>query len=289
MQGAIVGLIFGTGLLVVLRAFAPADRSLASALDRLNTTNSLQALNREKHWYSPLEPLFRHRMFAGWFEPMQPDLEVVGRSSMDFGADLLARMCVGVLVTMVGLVLLPAAGYGGFYFPLGFGLLLGLGGVIYAIGELKANAKVRRQEFLEAMAAYMEFIRLGSTFRGMEGSIWIGATAGSGWAFEAVQVAIEDSQRRGEVSWDGLRRLGERFGVTELEDLASTVSTAAIDGASVRDALEARTRSLRARLLAQEIAAANSSTAKLQGPIAIIGVIVFGLVLVPAMANIAGA
>lgn len=289
MQGAIVGLFFGCGLLVLARAFAPADRRLSTALNRLGAEPDFERLEAPKRWYSPLEPLTKHRWVSEALHPFEPDLAVVGRTPVDFAADIVARVGIGIAVAMVGTVLLPAVGVNGFAVPFGFGLLIGLGGAISAFVEVRVKAKERRQEFLEAMTAYMEFIRLGATFRGIDGSIWAGAQAGTGWAFDATLTAIEDARRYGEDSWTGLAKLGERFAVTELEELAATVSYSAVDGARVRDALEARTRSLRARLLAQEIAAAHSATTKLQGPIALIGVTVFALILIPAMANIAGA
>lgn len=289
MQGAIVGLVFGSGLLVLVRAFAPADRRLATALERLSSEPDFERVERRKRWYSSLEPLMKYRWMSEALHPFEPDLAVVGRTPVDFAADILARLGIGVALALVGSVLLPAIGIGGFYFPLGFGIVVGIGGMVSAFVEVRLKAVERRREFLEAMTAYMEFIRLGATFRGIDGSIWAGAQAGTGWAFEATINAIEDARRYGEDSWTGLARLGDQFGVSELEDLAATVSYSATDGARVRDALEARTRSLRARLLAKEIAEAHAATTKLQGPIALIGVTVFALILIPAMANIAGA
>lgn len=283
MMGLALGLVFGAALYVAFRSIVtPAPRGLAQGLEALHAERRLDTVTERRRIERVTEAVTTVGFVDRLLVPLRSDIEVAGLSDAGFVADFTARAGAG--------------------FILGVGLVFGLNrtsplspvvmavvvlffvvvGALSAVFDVREKASVRRQEFLEAMVAFIEFVRLGSTFRPLEGATAAGVKVGEGWPFEVLAAAMEDSHRFGEPVWAGLARLGRQYQLSDLEELANTLALGQAEGASLASSLAARSRALRSRLLAEEVAEANRLTETLQAPVTLLAILFFLFLLVPA-------
>ncbi len=289
LTGLALGLVFGSALFVAIRSFAaPARVSLTDGLARLHEDRAIDTVTSRR----PLERLTDAAtgsvLAKRVLTPMRADIGVAGLTEAGFLSDLVARAGAGLIMgsglaygvnRINGLAPLAIGG-----FVLFFTVIGGLSTVL----DVRDKAKVRRREFLEAMVAFIEFVRLGSTFRPLEGSTVAGVRVGDGWPFEVLAVAMEDSRRYGEPIWFGLGRLGRQYGLPDLEELANTLALGHAEGANLTSTLSARSRALRVRLLANELAEANKATETLQAPVTMFAVLFFFFLAFPAALVLTG-
>src|SRR5690606_10536104 len=123
-------------------------------------------------------------------------------------------------------------------------------GWLYARADLRSDADKARREFRHALAAYLELVTiLMAGGAGVETAMFDAAAAGEGPTFRQLRTAMSAAQARREPPWAVLGGLGDRLGVTELEELHASMSLAG-DGAQVRDTLAAKADGMRLRDLA---------------------------------------
>ena len=81
----------------------------------------------------------------------------------------------------------------------------------------------------------------------------------------------------GEPPWTGLDRLGTDLGISELNELAASVTLAGDEGARVRASIAAKARSIRVRGLADAESAAQAASERMSLPIVLLmlGFVVF--------------
>ena len=123
-------------------------------------------------------------------------------------------------------------------------------GWLYASVDLRSDADKARREFRHALAAYLELVTiLMAGGAGVETAMFDAAAAGEGPTFRHLRTAMSAAQARREPPWALLGELGDRLGITELEELHASMSLAG-DGALVRDTLATKADGMRLRDLA---------------------------------------
>ena len=156
-------------------------------------------------------------------------------------------------------------------------LLVSFGGFIYP--DLPLNDKVaeRQQAFRYSLSSYLDLVSIilaggGGTESALQGA----ADAGDGWVFAELRQALRLGDLTGRSPWEMFDEVGNRYGVTELNELAASISLAGGHGARVRTSLMAKADALRVQQSAEIEAQAESNTEKMVLPIS---VIVFALAL----------
>jgi Flp pilus assembly protein TadB len=200
---------------------------------------------------------------------------------------LAATVCFAALPVLASVV----AAAGGASLPLGMTAVatLALAPIGFAVPDalLRSEAAARRRDFRHALGAYLDLVSIvvagGS---GPEGALHDAVRSGNGWAFRELEMALESARLAGAPPWEALARLGEELGVTELVELAASVSLAGEHGAKVRASLTAKAASIRDHELSETEAEAQAATEKMAIPVVLMlfGFLVF--VGYPAMDNV---
>ena len=195
-----------------------------------------------------------------------------------FGAVLIPLMSATVFLAGVRLPFaVPAAG----------SVVLAV--VLFFVVDLVARdqAKEARDQFRRALCSYLDLISLRrDASEGPTAALERAAALSGGWVFRRLRDALITERLAGRPPWDGLRRLGEETGVSELSDIADIAVIAAEQGASIAPTLRARAQSLRLQLLAEDEALANTASEKLSAPVALLSVAFLLLFLYPALSRL---
>ncbi|MGW7006561.1 type II secretion system F family protein [Streptomyces sp. NPDC054933] len=188
-------------------------------------------------------------------------------------------------------VLLALMAFAGVSLPF---VLPGIASVVLAVlfwlhptADVKSKAKAARREFRYAVASYLERVELARAARsGASQALSRAAAVGDSWTFIRLRTALEQAQLAGVSAWDALKQLADELGIPELARPAETLALAGEDGASVRATLQAQARQLRAALLADAKAEANTASEAMIIPVVALVVLMMIFVGYPAAAQI---
>jgi Flp pilus assembly protein TadB len=161
----------------------------------------------------------------------------------------------------------------------GGGSLLGafLGGLV-VIRETSTKANARRREFSGALGAFCDVAGMSlASGSGIETAAQTAANAGNGWAFEELRSALDSAHRRGQTPWEALAQLGVETATEDLIGLSSLLVQAGVEGASVRETIRNKARTMREREASNAEAEAASTTERMSMPAAmlLIGFLLF--------------
>lgn len=216
------------------------------------------------------------------------DLLIVARDVEEHLTAKSAFAVTGLLAPgVLGLLLLAADIHLGWTVPLGGGMVLATVGFLLPDLEIKAQARRRRAEFRAALAVFLDLTAVTlAGGAGVEGALTSAASVGHGWAFDRIRGALESSRLARTPPWVELGRLGADLDVSELVELAASVSLAGTEGARVRATLTARTESLRLHQLADAEGEASAATERMSLPVMVLfaGFLIF--VGYPALAAV---
>ncbi len=215
-------------------------------------------------------------------------LELVGRSAERHAIDKLLGALTGLLVPNTAGIALTAIGVGP---PLGFLAVISLGtaaaGFVLPDLLLKEEAGKRRSAFRHALSSYLDLVNvLLAGGAGIETALHAAADAGDGWGFQTIRSALQRARLTGQSPWDTFADLARDLDVSELAELAASVSLAGSHGARIRASLAAKADTLRGHQVAETEAAAEAATERMTVPVA---VLLFGFLLFiayPAVAEI---
>ena len=154
----------------------------------------------------------------------------------------------------------------------------------YSVKELAAD---RRADLRRALSCYLDLVAMSlAGGRGVPEALPTAAEIGHGWGFELLAHTVATARSTGVTPWVALGELGERTGISELQDLGSALTLVAHDGAKVRESLSARASSQRRRQLAEaegDAKKANQSMTLAQIVLALGFLVFLGY---PAMINV---
>jgi Flp pilus assembly protein TadB len=193
----------------------------------------------------------RSRLLTGLVSAQ--DLAILGRSPERHRSERVGVAIAGLLLPAVAGLLLVAAGLSlSPLVPLWVAVLLGVGGFFLPDMVVRSEARERRAEFRQVLAAFTQVVALSLTSdSGLETALRAGAGAGTGSGFERLRSALRQASFGAETPWTALSRLGRELGVQELEELGARVSLAGHDGARVAESLTTFATTLRTRRLAE--------------------------------------
>ena len=276
-----LGAAAAVGLMLILSGLVPARASLAVTLAQLHRPRSTRTEPTQDTLIIRFvgRPLAHTTAAARIVRGCERDLRVTGRT----GEDLLARQATCAFTGLVwGPVTVGVMGLGGvsvsLVLPLWSSAALAVAGFFVPLAGLKVAATERRRGFRHAFSCFLDLVavRLAGG-AGVESALSSSANGGQGWAFSEIRQALAEARLMGEPPWSGLNRLGTELGVSELNELAASVTLAGDEGARVRGSISAKARSIRVRGLADAESAAQSASERMSLPIVLLmlGFVVF--------------
>jgi Flp pilus assembly protein TadB len=275
----LAGAGIGLGTLIVARSLRPARPTLAAALQRLSLPQSPGPHTGEdtlKPIVSIARALGMERLIS---RPVATDLRLIGRSP---DAHLARCLLFGLISALVAPAVVGVLALGGIAVPveLPVALILSLAaaGTLLPNLTLRSEAARRRRSFNHALSAFLDLVAVNlAAGRGIEGALDTAADAGQGWAFGEIRQALYRAKVMGDTPWTGLDHLGQTIGVTDLQELAASVSLAGDSGAKVRSSLAAKAQALRVKGLADVEESAQAATERMSLPVILLlcGFVIF--------------
>ncbi|MGP3769759.1 type II secretion system F family protein [Streptomyces sp. SDT5-1] len=216
------------------------------------------------------------------------DLVAVGRSVETYLGEKAALTLTGLCPPTAVAALLALVGRPlPWPVPLAGALTLAVGGFLLPDAGVRTAAERRRTAFRQALSAYLNLIHiLLAGGAGVEGALTDAAEVGHGRPFQSIRSALNTARLTRTSPWTALGQLGDEVGVSELSELAATLTLAGAEGAKIRSSLSAKAGALRSRDAAEAEGRANSATERmaLPGMLMAFGFVLF--VFYPALVQI---
>jgi len=286
------GGLVGLGAFLVGRALFPPKPSLAVVLARVNgaSTHTVTTLAPSRPWASRVGPPVSaalERLNIGLGE-LESDLAVLGRGVDDHMAVRAAGATAGVGIVCALGALASAAGLAP---SLVLAVWASVGGALigFVVPDtvVRRRAAERRQAFRQGLAFFLDLVIVTlAGGAGVGSAIRAASEAGDGWAYLQIRGALARGRVKREPPWVVLGRLGAELGITELEELAASVSLAEREGASVRQSLTAKAASIRDHQLADAEAKASAATVRMAAPLVLLGIAFCAFVLYGAVSSV---
>lgn len=210
------------------------------------------------------------------------DLAIVGWTP----TDLVVRQLLGVVLGVaMSSTLMSIAGHGVMVAAAMF--IGGFVGFLLPITLLRTSARAKRRSFVHAFSAYLDLVNvLLAGGAGMETALIAAAEAGDGWAFGTLRTCLTRSRLARRSPWGELRTLGTRWSISEVVEVAGSMSLSGEHGARIRSSLAARADSMRSRQVAEVEALAQSATERMGVPVMMLFVGFMVLLGYPALQTV---
>ncbi|WP_091516861.1 type II secretion system F family protein [Amycolatopsis sacchari] len=216
------------------------------------------------------------------------DLAVIGRSTSTHLAEKTTLAVAGlVLPTLLGAAL-TVAGFGlGVGLPVIGGLVLAAAGFVLPDLQVRAEAAKLRTAFRHALSAYLDLVWITlAGGAGVDSALGDVVAVGRGWAFAQIRRALDTARLTRTTPWATLRRLGEELDVTELAELAASVSLAGTEGAKVRTSLAAKAQALRTHQITEAEGDAQAATERMSLPVMALFLGFLAFIAYPALVQV---
>jgi tight adherence protein C len=274
----LLGVGFGSGLLLLASGLFPARPPLALALERLHRPGLRMP---DSEVAVPRRSVSTRLLGRSWTasalgrrltEGATADLRVVGLTAEEHLAHRVTVAVVGVLwAPIVALVLATAGPPAPPILSLWMSVVLAPAGFFVPVVELRARAARRRRSFRHALSSFLDVLSIAlAGGKGLEGALDEAAGTGDGWAFRELRAALADARLLRQPPWVGLARLGNELGLPELGELAASAALAGTEGARVKASVAAKAKALRVRVLADVETAAQSASERMSLPIVLL-------------------
>jgi tight adherence protein C len=282
----------GVGLWLLAVWLFPPPPPLAALISSLNATPAPPPIlaTSDSGWAvrmgRPFVGVLRARGLPG--PSLVKDLAVTGRSVEVHLAEKAALTLTGLLLPTAVEVLLALGGRAmPWLVPLAGSVLLAVLGFLLPDTTVHAKAAQRRSAFRHALSAYLNLIHILLTGgAGVDGALSDAVSVGQGWSFHQLRRALTTARVTRATPWATLGQLGEELDVTELSELAATLSLAGTEGAKVRASLAAKAAALRTKGGNEAEKEANSATERMVMPGVLMGLGFVFFIFYPAMVQI---
>jgi len=283
----VTGAGIGLGVALLLSGLIPARPALAAAIEALRRPAPAVLTGQQRLLQSLASPLHQLGLPR---ERVRKDLAILERDLHQYLAGQLGLAALGLLAPTATVALLNIMGARiGLIVPLWLGLALGAGAFVVAELSLREQAEQRRRLMRHTLAALLDVVPPAlAAGAGIEQALTDASSIAQGWAARRIRDALRTARLARVPIWQPLRELGERTGVVQLEQLASTLQLAAGEGTRIREALLQRGEALSERLTAETEAAAESATERMSLPLMALTSLFLLFLIYPAIAAIKG-
>ncbi len=277
----LLGALAGLGAVVSWRLIFPPSVPLQAAIDRLHQRTRLAQITTTdqsddlsdvvgRTLGASLERLLRSLGLR--FDRVEADLRLVGRTLEQHLAQKVLLAIFGLTLPMLVGVTWIALGIGvSITVPAAVGIALAV--VFFFVPDLtlRSDADDRRNQFKHALGSFLDLVVISlAGGAGVESALRDAAGIGRGWTYAQLRNALAVTTLTGETPWAALARLGDEVGVSELSELAASISLAGTEGARVRDSLAMKASTLREHAMAEAEAEAESTTEKMAVPVVLL-------------------
>lgn len=284
----LVGSGLGLGIWLVMRGMFPTPATLTERLTRHGATIVAPTeSNALRGWWEQTAIWALRTVKGDLMGSLESDVAVSGRDLQAVAVDKLntgigggAGLCaLGLMFGLIGS-------------PVGVAITALTGAAVgYMLPDLqlKKQAAARREEFAEALNAFVRLVAVAiSGGGGVNSAMQDATTIGGGWCFEALRQSIAEATLHGESPWSGFDALGRRFGSIPLIELAGALSLAGTSGARVTETLSARAEAGRERELAEALTLAEKRGESMNVPVAAMALGWMAFIAYPAIAGLVG-
>lgn len=221
-------------------------------------------------------------------ERLSRDLAVIGRPVATHLAEKATLAIAGLLTPVLLQLLLSVADVSlGVEFPVLAGLLLAVAGFVLPDLQARSDAAKARTGFRHALSAYLDLVWITlAGGAGVDSALNDSVAVGRGWAFEQIRRALDIARLTRTTPWATLRQLGEELDVTELAELAASVSLAGTEGAKVRASLAAKAGALRTHQLTDAEGDAIAATERMSLPVMLLFLGFLAFIAYPALTQV---
>ncbi|MEC3978890.1 secretion system protein [Amycolatopsis sp. H20-H5] len=202
-------------------------------------------------------------------ERLSRDLAVIGRAPSVHLAEKAILAVAGLLAPTVLQLLLALVDLSlGIEVPIIAGLVLAAAGFVLPDLQARSDATKLRTGFRHALSAYLDLVWITlAGGAGVDSALNNSVAIGRGWAFNQIRRALDTARLTRTTPWATLRQLGEELDVTELAELAASVSLAGTEGARVRASLAAKAGALRTHQITDAEGDAQAATERMSLPV----------------------
>jgi Flp pilus assembly protein TadB len=149
---------------------------------------------------------------------------------------------------------------------------------------LARKARTARRDFRSSFSSYLDLVSMMlAGGAGIETALTAASRVGDGPTYSLITDALDVARSTRRSPWDVFSEEGQRIGVDELPELASTIKLGGEQGARMTASLVAKATSLRHRQMAEIEAAANASTERMGLPMVLMFIAFLVLLGFPAV------
>lgn len=266
----------------VLDRLAPdAVRTSASSTDQPSDDSLADRLGR---WGMKLLPR------SVWGTPPRQELGLLRIPLARFYGDKLLYALVGLMIPPFLSTLFAVLGWRlPIVLPVGATLAMAVGMFFLPDYNVRDDAKKARVEFDRALGAWTDLVALErNAGSGARQAMEVASSVGDSWVFRRLSEELALSAWTGEPPWDALKRLSGELGLPELGDVADMMRLGGEEGAQIYGQLRARSSSMRAAMLNDELAQANAVGEKMSIPMSLLGMVFLAILIAPALLRMIG-
>jgi tight adherence protein C len=276
VTGALLaGAGFALGLLAIAAGLAPRRASLADALAFLTRQQPVPVIILDAGSWAARLGRPAAALLAGLGLPgkaLRADLAILCRPPERLLAEQATAAVAGLLALPAMAGLLSVAGLRiGWQLPAAGAVVLAVAGFAAPPLGVRQEAAARRAATRHALAAFLDLVVIAiAGGAGVEAALTYAAATGQGPAFAQLRQALETARLTRQPPWQTLGQLGTELGVTELTELAASITLAGTEGAKVRASLAAKAASLRTHELAEAETADQAATERMSLPVVLL-------------------
>lgn len=292
IAASLFGLGTGVGLWLLLTWAVPTRPALSERLTSVRTHPPTTPITvaAETAWVTTCGRVFVPglRMLGLPRAKLEAELRITGRDVDTHLASKALLAVAGLLTPWLLQTLLALAGLAlGVEVPLLAGIALAALGFLVPDLTVRAEATRMRREFRDTLSAFIDLVWITlAGGAGIEAALGDAAAIGAGPAFTKIRRALHTAQLTRTTPWTTLRQLGEELDLTELSELAASISLAGAEGARVRASLAAKAQALRTHQLTDAEAQAQAATERMALPVTLLFLGFLGFIAYPAVIQV---
>ena len=290
------GILLGGGLAGLVWRLVPVYPHPGDVLDRLapDATRTSAANTDQPSDDSLTDRLGRWGMKllprSVWGTPPRQELGLLRIPLARFHGDKLLYALVGLVIPPFLSTLFAVLGWRlPIVLPVGATLAMAVGMFFLPDYNVRDDAKKARVEFDRALGAWTDLVALErNAGSGARQAMEVASSVGDSWVFRRLSEELALSAWTGEPPWDALKRLSGELGLPELGDVADMMRLGGEEGAQIYGQLRARSSSMRAAMLNDELAQANAVGEKMSIPMSLLGMVFLAILIAPALLRMIG-
>ncbi|MFD2796400.1 hypothetical protein ACFS27_22760 [Promicromonospora vindobonensis] len=153
--------------------------------------------------------------------------------------------------------------------------------------SITAMANEARAVFRSELTSWVDAVAIErASGSGVRQAMEHAAALGDHWVWIRLDEELRRSRWSGIPPWDALKSLADELALPELNDVADILGNAGEEGTAAWGSLRARTTSLRAAILSDDVTRANADNERMSIPAALLGVVFVALIVMPAVLRI---